>query len=72
MVFIFLNVVIAVIFEKLEEQGNVSGLDLEFIIPLLNDLNDKWQIIDLQGTGFIPTKDFMLYLISIKAPLGFN
>jgi hypothetical protein len=77
MVFIFLNVIVAVIFEKLEEQAKMmrheNSFDgVEALVPLIQHLLEKWQLFDVDGTGFIPTKELLNYLSVLKAPLGFN
>jgi len=57
-VYIFMNIVIAVVFEKLEERASLHNLSSEAFgfDDVLSMFVDTWFKIDPQANGLIPTK----------------
>jgi len=73
-VYIFMNIVIAVVFEKLEERASLHDLSSEAFgfDDVLNMFVNTWFKIDPQANGLIQTKLLPVFLMQLKAPLGFN
>ena len=71
-VYILLNVVVAVIFEKLELvtiKKSISG-DMVYLLGSISNFTATWEKFDPEASYHIPTKKLPAFLMKLKAPLG--
>ena len=72
--YIILNILVAVIFEKLEsynQQKLISG-DMLVLIQSLDDFKTVWETFDPNASNFIPTRKLPAFMMRLKAPIGFG
>ena len=68
-----MQIVIAVIIEKLDTQSNIDGANENDIIKqAIENFVKVWQDMDPFATNFIPAEDLTDLICSLDPPLGFN
>lgn len=73
-VYILLNIVVAVIFEKLESRSFQKNFcpDMPIFLQGIENFITTWSKYDPYATQYIPTSCVEEFMLTLPAPLGFN
>jgi hypothetical protein len=76
-VHVFLNLVVAVVFEKMEERARLRALDKEQTkfggaAFAVKNFVDCWQKFDTEATNLLKAVDLPYFLLTLEPPLGFS
>ena len=76
-VHIFLNIIVAVVFEKMEERGRLQALTTRGnrysgAAEAIDNFVECWQTFDIDATQLIKTTDLPYFLLMLAPPIGFS